>query len=68
MEYLYCEKIIMTIAGSVIKEERELLGDIPRKGKHDAQKRKRAQALLLADEGLTDSMIAELDLTLNMCW
>ncbi|MDR2478484.1 MAG: helix-turn-helix domain-containing protein, partial [Treponema sp.] len=44
---------------TLIKEERKLLGDILRKGKHDAQKRKRAQALLLADEGLIDSMIAE---------
>jgi transposase len=44
---------------TLIKEERELLGDILRKGKHDAQKRRRAQALLLADEGLIDSMIAE---------
>jgi transposase len=44
---------------TLIKEERELLGDILRKGKHDAQKRRRAQALLSADEGLTDSMIAE---------
>jgi transposase len=44
---------------TLIKEERELLGDILRKGKHDAQKRKRAQALLLADDGLIDSMIAE---------
>jgi transposase len=43
----------------LIKEERELLGDILRKEKHDAQKRRRAQALLLADDGLTDSMIAE---------
>jgi transposase len=44
---------------TLIKEERELLGDILRKGKHDAQKRKWAQARLLADDGLTDSMIAE---------
>lgn len=29
------------------------------KGKHTAQKRKRAQALLLAHEGMTDEMIAE---------
>ncbi|MDR2477493.1 MAG: hypothetical protein LBD18_06890 [Treponema sp.] len=44
---------------TLIKEERKLLGDILRKGKHDPQKRKRAQALLLADDGLIDSMIAE---------
>jgi transposase len=44
---------------TLIKEERELLGDILRKGKHNAQKRRRAQALLLADDGLIDSMIAE---------
>jgi hypothetical protein len=42
---------------TLIKEERELLGDILRKGKHDAQKRRRAQALLLADDGLIDSML-----------
>jgi transposase len=29
------------------------------KGKHDAQKRKRAQVLLLADEDYTDEMISE---------
>jgi transposase len=44
---------------TLIKEERKLLGGILRKGKHGAQKRKRAQALLLADDSLTDSMIAE---------
>ena len=40
-------------------EERALLHDIINRGKHNAQKRKRAQALLLADEGYTDVMTAE---------
>jgi transposase len=40
-------------------EERETLTGILNKGKHSARKRKRAQALLLADEHLTDEEIAE---------
>jgi transposase len=40
-------------------EERELLEDILNRGKHSARKRKRAQALLLADEQMTDEAIAE---------
>jgi len=40
-------------------EERELLRGILDRGKHGAEKRKRAQALLLADEMYTDDMIAE---------
>jgi transposase len=40
-------------------EERKILGDILNKGKQNAQKRKRAQALLLADDGYTDELIAE---------
>jgi transposase len=39
--------------------EENLLHDIINRGKHGAQKRKRAQALLLADEGCTDEQIAE---------
>ena len=38
-------------------DERKLLGDIINKGKQNAQKRKRAQVLLLADEGYTDELI-----------
>jgi transposase len=40
-------------------EERALLKDILNRGRHSAQKRKRAQALLLADEQMTDEAIAE---------
>jgi transposase len=40
-------------------DEKELLNRIINKGKENASKRKRAQALLLADEGYTDDMIAE---------
>jgi transposase len=39
--------------------ERELLEDILNRGKHSVQKRKRKQALLLADEQMTDEAIAE---------
>jgi hypothetical protein len=35
-------------------DEKELLQGIITKGKHGAQKRKRAQALLLTDAGYTD--------------
>jgi transposase len=44
---------------TLTKEEKKTLKEIINKGKHDAQKRKRAQAMLLADENYTDAMIAE---------
>jgi len=44
---------------SLTKNEKELLKEILNKGKHSSEKRKRAQALLLADESYTDEMIAE---------
>jgi transposase len=44
---------------TLTKDEEQLLHDIMNKGKHGAGKRKRAQALLLANEGHTDEMIAE---------
>jgi transposase len=44
---------------SLTTEEAAELRDILNRGKHSAQKRKRAQALLLAHEGMTDEMIAE---------
>ena len=44
---------------TLTNEERIILSDIINKGKQNAQKRKRAQALLLADDGYTDEMIAE---------
>jgi transposase len=40
-------------------EEREQLEEIINHGKHAAQKRKRAEALFLADKGLKDTEIAE---------
>jgi transposase len=40
-------------------DERDRLQDIINHGKHAAQKRKRAEALLLADKGLKDTEIAE---------
>jgi transposase len=40
-------------------DEEKFLHDIMNKGKHGAQKRKRAQALLLANEGYTDEAITE---------
>jgi transposase len=40
-------------------EERKILAGILNKGIHGAQKRKRAQALLLADARMTDEVIAE---------
>jgi transposase len=49
------KKYKVTLTG----EEKELLNGIINKGKENAQKRKRAQALLLSDEGYTDEMIAE---------
>ena len=44
---------------TLTKEEKKLLSDVLNKGKHGAEKRKRAQALLLADQNYTDEMIAE---------
>jgi transposase len=41
------------------EDEKKILHEIINKGKHGAQKRKRAQALLLTDEGYTDEMIAD---------
>jgi len=49
------KKYVVTLT----KEEKETLKGIINKGKHSAEKRKRAQALLLAEENYTDSMIAE---------
>jgi len=49
------KKYVVTLT----KEEKEILKGIINKGKHSAEKRKRAQALLLAEENFTDSMIAE---------
>ena len=44
---------------TLTKEERKVLSEIINKGKHSAEKRKRAQALLLAEKDYTDDMIAE---------
>ena len=44
---------------TLTKNEKILLNEIINKGKHNSQKRKRAQALLFADENYTDEMIAE---------
>jgi transposase len=44
---------------TLTENEENLLHDIINRGKHGAQKRKRAQALLLANEGCTDEQIAE---------
>jgi transposase len=49
------KKYIVTLT----KEEKETLKGIINKGKQSAEKRKRAQALLLADQHYTDAMIAE---------
>jgi len=49
------KKYIVTLS----KEEKKLLNDVLNKGKHTAERRKRAQALLLAEQNLTDDMIAE---------
>jgi len=49
------KKYIVTLT----KEERKTLNEIINKGKHSAGKRKRAQALLLAEKNYTDDMIAE---------
>jgi transposase len=44
---------------TLTEDEQAHLHEIMDKGKHGAQKRKRAQALLLANEGYTDEVIAE---------
>jgi len=49
------KKYIVTLT----KEEKKILSDIINKGKHSAEKRKRAQALLLAEKNYTDDMIAD---------
>ncbi|MDR1149682.1 MAG: helix-turn-helix domain-containing protein [Spirochaetaceae bacterium] len=43
---------------TLTEEEKKILHEIINKGKQSDQKRKRAQALLLTDEGYTDAMIA----------
>jgi len=49
------KKYIVTLT----KEERTMLNEIVSKGKHSAEKHKRAQALLLAEKDYTDDMIAD---------
>ena len=49
------KKYIVTLTS----DEKKVLNEIINKGKQTAEKRKRAQALLLADENFTDDMIAE---------
>ena len=49
------KKYIVTLTD----EERVLLTNVLDKGKHGAEKRKRALALLLADQNYTDEMIAD---------
>ena len=49
------KKYIVTLT----KEERTTLNGMLNKGKHSAGKRKRAQALLLAEKNYTDDMIAD---------
>ena len=49
------KKYIVTLT----TEEKAVLYDIINKGRHSAEKRKRAQALLLANDNYTDDMIAE---------
>ena len=49
------KKYIVTLT----KDEKVILKEIINKGKHSGEKRKRAQALLLADENYTDEMITE---------
>jgi transposase len=49
------KKYIVTLT----KEEKKVLNDVVNKGKHTSEKRKRAQALLLAAQDYTDEMIAE---------
>jgi len=49
------KKYIVTLT----EDEKKTLNGIINKGKHSAEKFKRAKALLLADENYTDDMIAE---------
>jgi transposase len=49
------KKYIVTLTNN----EKSILKEIVNKGKHSAEKRKRAQAILLAEENYTDDMIAE---------
>ena len=49
------KKYIITLT----KEEKTILHDLVNRGKQTAEKRKRALALLLANENYTDDMIAE---------
>ena len=49
------KKYIITLT----KEERAILNEIIKKGKHSTEKRKRAQALLFADKSYTDDTITE---------
>jgi hypothetical protein len=49
------KKYIVTLS----KKEKSILNEIIDKGKHNAGKRKRAQALLLAEKSYTDDMIAD---------
>ena len=44
---------------TLTRDEKKILNGLINKGKHTSEKRKRAQALLLADENYTDEMIAE---------
>jgi transposase len=44
---------------TLTEDEKNVLKAIINKGKHSAEKRKRAQALLLAEENYTDEMIAD---------
>jgi transposase len=45
---------------TLTEEEVQILDDIVNRGKHTAQKRKRAQALLLANSGKKDRIISEM--------
>ena len=49
------KKYIVTLT----KNEKTILNEMINKGKHSAEKRKRAQALLLAEGNYTDDMIAD---------
>jgi transposase len=44
---------------TLTEEEKNVLHEIINKGKHGARKRKRAQALLLTNDGYTDEMTAD---------
>ena len=49
------KKYIVTLT----EDEKKILREIINKGKHSAEKRKRSQALLLADENYSDETIAD---------